>query len=218
MKRISFVLVVCALMAVPTLGNPTGDGKAHLGWWAVGAPTATHQYWDFTAFNYVKQAGTGWVASPEEVINPDPSKVGATITADAWDGSDQFFSSDDIIVTLQIPNYEEPGQYKEIWVDVGASAVPANIVLSAADGGFVDFDYYLLAGQGDADFGAKIVPSPMVETIQFTIPFVCGASLDYIHVDTNTIHARSWCYFARQHWCRPGRVVAFAQDTVGSNE
>ena len=190
MRRISFGLAVCALMAAATLGNPTGDGKAHLGTWAVGAAGTTHQYWDFTA-GHVKQAPTGWVASPEEVINPDPAEVAATITADGWDGSDKFWSSRDIPVTLQITNYERPGSYKEIWVDVGASAAPTNIVPSAASGTGVDFDYYLLDGQGGADFGVKIVPNPWVETIKFTIPFDMGtgASLDYIHVDTNTVHS-----------------------------
>lgn len=191
MKRILFGFLLSILMAAPTLGNPTGDGNsAHLGWWAAGAPGTTHQYWDFT-WGYVTGSGTGWAASPEEVINPDPSKVGATITGGLWDWSDGFSSAcDDIVVTLEIPNYEEPGHYKEIWVDVGASGAPTNIALSAADGGFVDFDYYLLPGQGNADFGAKIVPCPSIENIQFTIPFstaTCGhfgASLDYVHVDT----------------------------------
>ncbi len=129
MKRISFGLVLCALMAAPAAGNPTING---------------------------------------------------------WDASDKFWGSCDIPAALHIASYEKPGSCNEIWVDVGGSAGPTNIVPPAASSTVVDFDYYLFDGQGHADFGVKIVPTPSVETIKFTIPFDvrAGAWLDCIHTDT----------------------------------
>jgi hypothetical protein len=73
---------------------------------------------------------------------------------------------------------------------------------SATDGKFVDFEYILLPGRGEADFGFKIIPNPKVEKIWFTIPLGTAsiepggtisnpetsiAYLDYIHADTMCI-------------------------------
>ena len=75
---------------------------------------------------------------------------------------------------------------------------------SATDGEFVDFEYILLPGWGEADFGFKIIPNPKVEKIWFTIPLGTApiepggpisnpdtsiAYLGYIHADTMCIPA-----------------------------
>jgi len=193
MKRILLTFVICALMTVPSLANPTSVSP-HLGWWPVGAPSSTHQFWDFTG-DYVKSSGSEvWSSAPEDVDNPDPTKVGATITADAYDPTNDLFisdSGDDIFVNLEIPNFENLNNYKDIFVEVGASLAPVDIGASAADGTFVDFDYIFdFDPQGDADFAIRIIPNPAIEKIQFSIPGEFGpVSLDWIHVDTICIPA-----------------------------
>jgi hypothetical protein len=185
MKRILLTLAMCALMATPALANPS------LGWWEEEHPRATHQLWDFTS-GVTGGAGT-WTAVPQEIDNPYPNSVEAVITADSYDTGGFFSSDGDILVFLELGNFNEPLAYKEIWVDVTASGVGAPIVTNvvAHDGPNADFDWVVLAGQGDADFGIRIWPNPLIEKIWFTLPISAGAVaiLDGIHVDTICIPA-----------------------------
>jgi len=187
MKRILLSLVVCALMAAPALALPS------LGWWQEGDPGTTHQTWHFTP-GYVGGVVGSYTAEPEVVANPHPTGVEATIydavPAVTWDGITKFTSTANIYVQLEIWNYENPNAYKEIWVDVWSSSAPIVTGVTAHDGGALTFSWTLLPGQGDADFGIRIVPNPWVEKIFFTIPAVSGsATLDYIHADTICIPA-----------------------------
>lgn len=181
-------------MATPALG------AASLGWWDSEHPRATHQYWDMT-----NAAGPApqWTTYPDATLdNPYPNSVEAVITADTWTGS-SFTDSGDILVFLEIGNFDEPLAYKEIWVDIGASGVAAPIVTKvvAHDGPDAEFDWILLDGQSDtqegyASFGIKIFPNPLIEKIWFTLP-ICPAiatavpiaTLDWVHVDTICIPA-----------------------------
>lgn len=175
MKRLVSVFTVVMLwLAVPALAVPS------LGWWNEGAIGSTHQLWDFTP-GYIKASGFGYTAVPEFVSNPYPNRVAATIFGGIWDGATKITSSTGIYVDLEIPNYENPKEYKEIWVDIG-NAVATNVTVSATDGGSTTFDYLVLPGQGDAEFGVRIWPNPYVEKIDFMIPGT--AVLDYIHADT----------------------------------
>lgn len=178
MKRFLVVLAVCLCTTTSALAVQS------MGWWDRDDPGATYEYWDFT-LGYVIPSGGGFGAAPEQVDNPHANRVLATVTGDAWDGRSRITSTDDIEVNLEIPNFENPSGYKEIWVDVDASANPTGIVVNATDGGVLTFTYEILPGQGDADFGARIVPNPYVEKIQFRIPAVDGiAWLDSVTVDT----------------------------------
>jgi len=178
MKRFLPMLMVCLFMTTSAFAATS------MGWWDRDNSGATYEAWHFTE-GYVIPVGGGFSAAPEEVDNPFPNRVLATITADSWDDEEGFSSEDEIVVNLEIPNYETPGGFKEIWVDVWASAAPTDIVLSATDGGVTSFTYQVLQGQGDADFGARIIPNPFVEKIQFTIPVIDGVSELYsITVDT----------------------------------
>jgi hypothetical protein len=194
MKRILLTLAVCALMAAPAMSNPTGapDNLSDLSTWPAGSARTTHQYWTFSG-DHVGLVGSEYAAVPEEVDNPVPQGALAMIGATSglrWVGDDEngAFRGEDIRVYIKLDNYED-GTYKIMWFDVGASAAPTNISWAAHDGNVLDFDYSLLPGQGDAEFGLKIVPNPAWEEIHFTIPGRSGAWLDYIHVDTVCIPA-----------------------------
>jgi len=86
---------------------------------------------------------------------------------------------------LEIPNYEDLNAKKIIWVDIGDTAA-SNITVSATDGGSTTFEYMVLQGQGDAEFGVIIWPNPYVEKINFLVTSATDApvALDFIHVDT----------------------------------
>jgi hypothetical protein len=192
MKRVLLTVMLCALMTAPVLAVPS------LGDWEEGDPRSTHMVWEFTTGYVVDSGSNAWSAAPEENNSPF-SGVGASITAseESWDGQTAFNSNIDIIVNLEIPNYENLSGFKMVWIEVGSNTAPINMGASATDGTFVDFEYVLLPGQGDADFGFKIIPNPAVEKIWFTIPLGQGptgapneiASLDYIHADTICIPA-----------------------------
>ncbi len=191
MKRVLLTFMLCALMTAPALAVPS------LGDWEVGDPRSTHIVWDFGPGYVVDSGFNAWSAAPEENDSPF-SGVGASITAseESWDEQTAFSSTIDIIVNLEIPNYENLTGYKMVWIEVGSNTAPINMGASATDGTFVDFKYELLPGQGDADFGFKIIPNPAVEKIWFTIPLArdtTGAQeiayLDYVHADTICIPA-----------------------------
>ena len=189
-KFLLLLLVVFCLCA----GTNVGLAAISLGWWDEGTPNSTHQVWDFTP-GYVVVSGTGYTADPEIVSNPYPNRVAATITpiGGSWDEISTITASDRIQVALEVPNYENPNEYKEIWVDIG-SATASDIVITATDGSSTTFTYEVLEGQGDAEFGVRITPNPYVEKINFNVMPAGGgvpsksdndlAVLDYIHVDT----------------------------------
>jgi hypothetical protein len=183
MKRLLIGLLVCVLASESALAVPS------LGFWQEGDPKTTHQVWEFTQGSIIA-AGQGYSAAPEEVVNPRPNQVLATISADGW-RDNEFFSATAILVNLEIPNYVGATPWKEVWVDIIASAPPAGITFSAADHRVVDYTYTLLPGYQDVEFGIRIEPNPAVEKVQFFISAPIGAMavLDRIHVDTICIPA-----------------------------
>jgi hypothetical protein len=185
-----FVLLLLVAFCLCAWAN-VGLAALSLGWWNEGAPGSTHERWDFTP-GYVLASGNGYTADPEVVYNPYPNRVVATITprnSGSWDGISTITASDYIQVSLEIPNYDTPNNYKEIWVDVG-NLVVSGITVSATDGSSTTFTYEVLSGQGDAEFGIRITPNPYVEKIDFSVTAAGGGlpdpptSLDYIDVDT----------------------------------
>jgi hypothetical protein len=180
MKRVVLAFTAVMLwLAAPVWAVPS------LGGWNEGDPGTTHQFWDFTP-GHIVSSGSGYTAVPEGMINPEPNRVVATILGGQWDGATLITSGTWIYVSLEIPNYNNLKDHKDIWVDIG-NAVPSGIGVSAtADGDKgIDFKYLILPGQGDAEFGVRIWPNPYVEKISFVV--MAGATpavLDYIHVDT----------------------------------
>ncbi len=185
-KFVLLLLVVFCLCA----GANVGLAALSLGWWDEGAPGSTHEFWDFTP-GYVLASGSGYTADPEVVNNPYPNRVAATITpmnSGSWDGISTITATDFIHVSLEIPNYEYPNPYTEIWVEVG-NLVVSGVTVSATDGSSTTFTYEILPGQGNANFGIMITPNPYVEKIDFSVTAAGGlpdpaTSLDYIDVDT----------------------------------
>jgi hypothetical protein len=177
-KVVCLVLVLC-------LAPPVLAGTASLGYWNEGDPGTTHQSWDFTP-GYIVPSGAGYTADPESFISPDEDGSGIVATISPvmagsciWDGMTMLMGDPGLFVALEIPNYETLNEYKIVWVDLGA-AVPTGITVSAHDGGSVTFQYQILPGQGDAEFGVRIWPNPDYEKINFYVM----APLDYIHADT----------------------------------
>jgi hypothetical protein len=190
-KYFLLLLVVFCLCA----GANAGLAALSLGWWDEGTAGSTHEFWDFTP-GYVLASGSGYTADPEVAANPHPNWVVATITpmySGSWDEVSTITGSSFIQVALEIPNYDNPDGYKEIWVDIGDGIV-SGITVSAHDGSSTTFTYEILEGQGDADFGIRITPNPFVEKIDFFVmpgggppnksEDPTGVVLDYIHVDT----------------------------------
>lgn len=184
MKRVGLILLA-AVFLFACQGN--GLAVPSMGWWEEGAPGSTHAFWDFTP-GYIIPSGDGFTADPEVVFNPSPNRVVATITpllTGSWDGVSIITANNYISVALEIPNYENLNNHKEIWVDIG-SGIVGGITVSATDGGSTTFDYEVLPGMGDAEFGIIIIPNPYVEKINFVVMSEGSgpAVLDYIHVDT----------------------------------
>ncbi len=158
-----------------------------LGGWQEGAPGTTHERWDFTP-TFIIPSGSGFTADPESVINPQPNRVAATLTpiiTGGWDGISSVTGSLGLNVYLEIPNYDILNEYKIVWVDIG-NLLASGVTVSATDGGSTTFQYTVLPGEGDAEFGVQIMPNPYVEKIGFFVSSATGgpAVMDYIHVDT----------------------------------
>ena len=182
MKKLWQFWCVCSvavfLTAVPALATLS------LGGWNEGDVGSTHQFWDFTPGYVTAIPGDGYSAIPEQVNNPDPLNVVASISpGGTWDGISKFIGTTYLTVNLELPNYPNLNEYKEIWVDLGDNVVvdPLNLSISATPTN-ISFEYEVLAGQGDAEFGFRIRPNPYVEKVGFTL--LGASSLDYIHVDT----------------------------------
>jgi len=182
-KFILLLMVVFCLCA----GANVVFADLSLGGWNEGAPGTTHEKWHFTP-TFIIPSGSGFTADPESVINPQPNRVAATITpiiSGGWDGVSAVTGNIGINVYLEIPNYDVLNEYKIVWVDIG-NLVASGVTVSATDGGSTTFQYLVLPGQGDAEFGVRISPNPYVEKIGFFVTSPTGgpAVLDYIHVDT----------------------------------
>jgi len=179
MKRMMLVLAVCALISVSAQATPS------LGWWDEGAPRSTHQYWDFTP-GYVTPIPDGYQASPEDVINPNPSGIVGQINSPPayWDGQGLILGRPVIVLDLKIPNFDN-GLVKDIWVDLGlldGYVLSASVVAGDGQYRYVPLEDH----QEGADFGWRIYPNPNWEDILIIIgPGAQGlAALDYVHVDT----------------------------------
>ncbi len=206
MKRALLTFIICALMATTALGTPS------LGWWQEENLRATHQYWDFTVgvhddgglYQYYADPPTdttnpgfakAWVNGLFDGTTKDQSGFyidGSTFTADPTTGN--------INVQLEIWNFQDPLDYKEIWVDIGFTGLLTNVSASGTGvyGPYTTIDLLPYSDPGGvAEFGFRIYPNPGKEDIFFTIETLTTpeghvpilATLDWIHVDTICIPA-----------------------------
>jgi hypothetical protein len=192
MKRILLTIAVLALMATPALAGSS------LGGWNEGDPGTTHQLWWFKVVEQDGGAYYDWKASPDRSYN-NPTDIMKAYIHGQYDGYTAFtpLAGEDFIdLHLEIGNYPNPSEYKEIWVDFGFTGT----LVWNADSPDVDgvgnpsitYTTVILGPQGNADFGARIYPNPAKEDIWFRIgPTATGTPpvLDYLHVDTICIPA-----------------------------
>lgn len=191
MKKLILITILVAVMATPVLANSTGapDNLGDLSTWTSG--NTTHQYWTFSSGNVSEViAGTSWNMLPEEVDPVLSPLTFALVSANPgtlnWQGDEDngTFYGDDLVIALKITNYQNDNAYKLIWVDFGYEADGFEIIsISATDHGVIDYNYSILPGQGDAEFGIRIEPNPWFEEIHILLPGI-QAGLSYIHVDT----------------------------------
>jgi len=206
MKRVLLTFIVCALMSTTALGTPS------LGEWEEEDSRATHQYWDFTVGVHDDGGPYQYYADPPtETTNPGFAKAWVNglfdgTTKDQYgyyiDGS--MFTANpetgNIDVLLEIWNFQDPLDYKEIWVDIGFTGLLTNVSASGT-GVYGPYTTVNLPPYNDpegvAEFGFRIYPNPGKEDIFFTIETVreptgqvlIPATLDWIHVDTICIPA-----------------------------
>jgi hypothetical protein len=179
-----------ALTATTALGTPS------LGWWEEENLRATHQYWDFTVGVHEDGGLYQYYADPPtDTTNPGFAKAWISGT---FDGTSKFTANPEtgnIDVLLEIWNFQEPLDYKEIWVDIGFTGLLTNASASGT-GVYGPYTTINLPPYNDpggiAELGFRIYPNPGKEDIFFTIEPEIGstyASLDWIHVDTICIPA-----------------------------
>ena len=206
MKRVLLTLVILALTATTALGTPS------LGGWQEEDLRATHQYWDFTVGVHDDGGPFQYYADPPtDTTNPGFAKVwvnglfdGTTKDQDGFyiDGSTFTVNPDtgNIDVQLEIWNFQDPLDYKEIWIDIDFIGSLTNVSASGTGvyGPYTTINLPPYSDPGGvAEFGFRIYPNPGKEDIFFTIAPVTvpegqapiPASLDGIHVDTICIPA-----------------------------
>jgi hypothetical protein len=207
MKRVLLTFMVLALTATTALGTPS------LGWWEEEHYSATHQYWDFTVGVHDDGGTYQYYADPPtDTTNPGFAKAwingvfdGTTKDQDGFyiDGGTFTANPDNgnIDVLLEIWNFQDPLDYKEIWVDIGFTGLLTNASASGTGvyGPYttINLPPYNDPAEGVAKLGFRIYPNPGKEDIFFTIETVreptggvlIPATLDWIHVDTICIPA-----------------------------
>ncbi len=169
MKKLILITILVGLLATPVFAVPTEV------WWTPGGPGTTWQVWDFTSGN-TWSVGTGaWASDPEigfnpyEATGPDAVATVSGLDPNAYDSvHGGFVSTENLLVTLKVPNRETPNPYKELWVDIMSNTDPTSIAVVGTDGG-TPYATVMLDGT-DADFGARIYPNPYEESISFMIP------------------------------------------------
>jgi hypothetical protein len=174
MKKLILMTFVVGLMATPVMATAT------LGWWQLEHPRAIHAEWDFTD------------GIPSEFDPTNPSfqyyEAGAITGPDgfggmafigplgiSYDDNIDAIVGESINVFIELANFPDLLEYKEIWVDVEYTGTldPCSIAAIGDSGAGVNHTTTLLEGSGPgtgpADFGFYIRPNPWKENIFFTI-------------------------------------------------
>jgi len=182
MKKLILIILLSGLIAAPALG------ASSLGWWEIGDPRSTHQFWDFPA-NLVEPDGIwwNWNALPTQTDNAGTSV--AHISADGYNFQNAnphpyFYDPDGISVMVELSNFPDPLRYKEIWVDVW---YVGELTGQNAEGFGVHGPYSMVPLDppvGSNLFGFRIYPNPDKEHVEFTIlPPIGNATFDTLVID-----------------------------------
>jgi len=186
MKKILFVLVVCALSAAPALAVPS------LGGWERGDPGSTYQRWEFST-----PADPAIPETNQNPYGPPMADIGGNVFGWApnnFMGRDGVWGGEPLVIELYIPNQRVPYTYKEIWLEIGYLGTvlgttvdpypPGNVVPLSESTEVVDPEYFWKK----SIYAWRIYPNPFDETITITLTGT-GGFVDYIAVDTICIPA-----------------------------
>lgn len=179
-------ILICALLCSVSLALPSSNV-----WWDRADPGATYAEWGFdtgnnpaTPENYDGPPGA---AAPEATITVTGESHGTIGWFETgFLGRDGVWHADLTEISLVIPNYPLPNEFKEIWVEVGfrGTLVDWDIVDPTSGVTFLGQNSeYLMDGWQVLNIGWQIVPNPDSETIYMAFQN-SGADIDYVTVDT----------------------------------
>ena len=177
-------ILICALLCSVSLALPSPNV-----WWDRTDPGAAYAEWGFDTGDNP--------ATPENYDGPGGiPQATITATGDVYGtagwyetnflGRDGVWHGDLTGVSLEIPNYLLPNEYKEIWVEVGFRGF---LIDYSIDDPLTGVTYlgqnveFLPDGWKVLNIGWQIVPNPASETIYMMFED-SGADIDYVTVDT----------------------------------
>ena len=203
-KRILLTAVVCLLIASHAVANSTPGYIANgLMDWNRGAANTTWQEWDFLAGNNAAspEGSHNSYGNPSIVLREVPVKN--SDIAFGWHenyfGRTGVWSGDAVYADVLIPNTDNTGGSKTVWMEIGFAAAkidqfPIVVPYIAGDqaGNFgVEQLSLSVTRDGDSNWWILqaswlIVPNPQSEKITFGFAGT-GGYIDYITVDTQCV-------------------------------
>jgi len=178
-------ILICALLCSVSLALPSSNV-----WWDRSDSGASYAEWGFdTGDNPI---------TPENYDTPgtSPPEASITVTGDVYGeagwyesgflGRDGVWHGDLTEISLVMPNYPLPNEYKEIWVEVGFRGFLIDYSIDDPTSGITYLgqnEQWLPDGWKILNIGWQIVPNPASETIYMAFED-SGADVDYVTVDT----------------------------------
>jgi hypothetical protein len=165
-------------------------------WWTRGDPGTTWQEWGFgTPDNPVVPDVFDNPGNPLAEVTPIGDIHGyAAGWYDSFLGREGVWHGERILLDLTIPNFLNPNEFKEIWVQIGfrSEFLPDMTIVTSDPQGVVEPLGYSVTpeslNQNDMGWsklliGWKIIPNPDIEWIHLEF-LNSGAELDYVIADT----------------------------------
>jgi len=184
--RVLSGILICALLCSVSSALPSPNV-----WWDRSDSGASYAEWGFdTGDNPINPENYGiesGAALPEATITVTGDVHGdAGYYETGFLGRDGVWHSDLTEISLVMPNYPLPNEYKEVWVEVGFRGFLIDWGIDDPTSGVTFLGQnveFLPDGWKVLNIGWKIVPNPASETIYMAFED-SGADLDYVTVDT----------------------------------